>query len=520
MASRSIRGNPRLAMAAVGLAAFMTSLDNTVVNVALPSIQRDLGLSLGGLEWVASAYVLVFASLLLAGGRLADLYGRKRMFLAGTAVFTAASLVSGLARGEGVLLAGRVAQGAGAALAAPTALAIISAMFPGERERSRAVGAWSGVTALAVALAVALGPLAGGFISQHWQWGWIFFINVPLGLLTLALGAAAISESRGHGVSRSVDLPGLGSATLALAALAYALIQGHQAGWTSPAILACFSAATAAGGVFAVVESRSAAPMVDLALFRSRVLSGGTATLVLWGFGVLGVYFFTPLYLQVVLGFSPTRAGLAFVPMALLMAASATLAPLVSGRAGANRTVAVGMALVAAGLAATALLGQHASFAGLMAPLAAVGIGSGLTMPITAAILGVLPQAQAGVAGGILNAAREASGLLGVTVIGAILTARQGAALQAGATPHAAFLAGYSAGLAAAAALVLAGGIIALRTLSGRVPAAEVQPPPAAIPAGPRRVPAAAIPAAAALAAPRHPAAQARPCAEAPGAAA
>src|SRR5712692_6483818 len=197
MASRSIRGNPRLAMAAVGLAAFMTSLDNTVVNVALPSIQRDLGLSLGGLEWVASTYVLVFASLLLAGGRLADLYGRRRMFLAGTALFTAASLVSGLARGESVLLAGRVAQGAGAALAAPTALAIISAMFPGERERSRAVGAWSGVTALAVA------PLAGGFISQHWHWGWIFFINVPLGLLTLAIGAAAISETRSHGISRS-----------------------------------------------------------------------------------------------------------------------------------------------------------------------------------------------------------------------------------------------------------------------------------------------------------------------------
>jgi EmrB/QacA subfamily drug resistance transporter len=511
MASRSIRGNPRLAMAAVGLATFMTSLDNTVVNVALPSIQRDLGLSLGGLEWVASAYVLVFASLLLAGGRLADLYGRRRLFLAGTAMFTAASLVSGLARSEVVLLAGRVAQGAGAALAAPTALAIISAMFPGERERSRAMGAWSGVTALAVAL----GPLAGGVISQHWQWGWIFFINVPLGLLTLALGAVAISESRGHGVSRGVDLPGLGSATLALAALAYALIQGHQAGWTSPVILACFSAAAAAAGVFAVAESRSAAPMIDLALFRSRVLSGGTATLVLWGFGVLGVYFFTPLYLQAVLGFSPTRAGLAFVPMALLMAASATLAPLVSGRAGANRTVAAGMALVAAGLAATALLGQHASFTGLMAPLAAVGIGSGLTMPITAAILGVLPQAQAGVAGGILNAAREASGLLGVTVIGAILTARQGAALEAGATPDAAFLAGYSAGLAAAAALVLAGGIIALRTLSGRLPAADAQPLPAAAPAGPRRVPAAA-----AVAAPSHSAAQARPCAEAPGAAA
>src|SRR6266851_1716494 len=506
MAPRTIRGSRRLALAAVELATFMTSLDNTVVNVALPSIQRDLRLSIGGLEWVASTYVLVFASLLLAGGRLADLYGRRRMFLAGTALFTAASLVSGLARGEGVLLAGRVAQGAGAALAAPTALAIISAMFPSERERSRAVGAWSGVTALAVAL----GPLTGGFISQHWHWGWIFFINVPLGILTLALGAAAISETRGHGISRSIDLPGLGSATLALAALAYALIQGHQAGWTSPVILTSFALAAAAGGVFAIVESRSAAPMVDLALFRSRVFTGGTATLVLWGFGVLGVYFFTPLYLQAVLGFSPTRAGMGFVPMALLMAVSATLAPLVLGRAGANRTVAAGMALVAAGLAATVLLGQHASFAGLMAPLAAVGIGSGLTMPITAAILGVLPPDRAGVAGGILNVAREASGLLGVTIIGAILTARQGAALAAGATPHAAFLAGYSAGLAAAAALVLVGGVIALRTMPGRAPATTLRPLPRPVQVGSRRNPATATPAAAS-AAPRRAVALSRP---------
>ncbi len=525
MLSRSIRDNPRLALAAVALATFMTSLDNTVVNVALPSIQRDLRLSLGGLEWVASAYVLVFASLLLAGGRLADLYGRKRLFLAGTAVFTAASLVSGLARGEGALLAGRVLQGAGAALAAPTALAIISAMFPGERERGRAVGAWSGITALAVAL----GPLAGGFISQHWHWGWIFFINVPLGLVTLALGAAAISESRPAAAARRLDVPGLATSTIALAALTYALIQGHAAGWTSPVILASLAAAGAAGIAFYAAESQATAPMVDLALFRSRVLAGGTATLVLWGFGVLGVYFFTPIYLQVVLGFSPTRAGLAFVPMALLMAASATLAPLVSGRAGASRTVAAGMALAAAGLAATALLGQHASFAALMGPLAAVGIGSGLTMPVTAAILGALPPGRAGVAAGILNTAREASGLLGVTVIGAILTTRQGAALADGATPHAAFLAGYSAGLAAAAGLVLAGGFIALRTMPRRTPAATARPQPRLAPAGQRRVPAARIPAtanpaapipAAASAAPRQLAARSKPCAQPPAAAA
>jgi EmrB/QacA subfamily drug resistance transporter len=487
MAFQSVRDNRWWALAAVGLATFMTSLDNTVVNVALPSIQRDLHLSLGGLEWVASAYVLVFASLLLAGGRLADLYGHRRIFLAGMTVFTVASLVSGLARGEAVLLSGRVLQGAGAALAAPATLAIISSMFPVERERSRAVGIWSGVTALALAC----GPLAGGFISQRWHWGWIFFINVPLGILALALGAVAISGSRDRGLPRHLDLPGMASVTVALSALTYALIQGYVTGWTAPVILASFALAAAAACLFAVAESRSAAPMVDLALFRNRVFTGGTVTLVLWGFGVLGVYFFTPIYLQDVLGFSPTRAGLAFVPMALLMAAAATLAPLVSARIGANRTVAAGMVLVAAGLMATALLGQHAGFASLMAPLAAVGIGSGLTMPITAVILDVLPQAQAGVAGGILNAAREASGLLGVTVIGAILTARQAAAVAGGATPQAAFLSGYSAGLAAASVLVLAGAFLGLRTLRARI-----------------------------LAAPQHPAVRLRPCARPPAAAA
>src|SRR6266567_2803692 len=470
----TIRGNRALALAAVSLATFMTSLDNTVVNVALPSIQRDLRLSLGGMEWAASSYVLVFASLLLAAGRLADLYGRRRLFLAGTATFTAASVVSGLATGESVLLAGRVLQGAGAALATPTTLAIISAMFPDGRQRARAVGAWSGVTALAVAL----GPLAGGFISQHWHWGWIFYINVPLGIITLGTGAAAISESRDRSARRSLDLPGLATSTVALSGLTYALIQGHAAGWTSPVILAAFAVTATAAAAFAAAESRSGAPMVDLALFRSRVFSGGTATLVLWGFGVLGVYFFTPLYLQGILGFSPTRAGLAFVPMALLMAASATMAPLVSGKAGTGRTVAAGMGLVAAGLAATALLGQHASFASLMPPLAAIGAGSGLTMPVTAAILSVLPPGRAGVAAGILNAAREASGLLGVTVIGAILAARQAAALAGGATPHVAFLHGYSAGLAAAAVLVAVGGAIALRALRGHGDPATAQPQP------------------------------------------
>jgi EmrB/QacA subfamily drug resistance transporter len=466
-------------LAAVALATFMTSLDNTVVNVALPSIQRDLGLTLAGLEWITSAYILVFASLLLAGGRLGDRYGHRTLFLVGLSLFTAASLLAGLAGTQGVLLAGRVLQGIGAALVTPATLAIIPATFPDAKQRNLAVALWSAVAALALAV----GPLAGGLLSQHWHWSWIFFINVPIGAATLTLAALAIPKARDP-VAPTLDLAGLATATVALFGMTYALIQGHDAGWTSPPILAALALATAAGGAFAVVESRSHAPMVDPTLFRNRVFTGGTLILLLWGLALIGVYFFTALYLQTVLGFSPTKAGLAFVPMALLMAAVAPLAAPLSERIGANRTVAAGMGLVAAGLLDAALLGAHAGFADLLAPMALLGIGSGLTMPLTANVLAVLPPGRAGVASGILNATREVAGLLGVTVIGALLTARRAQALAAGATPTAAFLHGYTTGLLAAALLVAIGGAVSLATLDRT---ATPQPAPAAGPRPARR---------------------------------
>jgi MFS family permease len=211
------------ALIGVSLASFMTFLDNNVVNVALPSIQRDLHLTISGLEWIVSSYILVFSGLMLVGGRLADVFGRRRLFVTGLAVFTGASLMAGLAGNQSMLIAGRVLQGVGAALSVPSTLAIISATFPDPKERSRAVGVWSAVGALALAL----GPLTGGFISDRWHWGWIFLINVPVGIATIVITAVSMPESRESG-RRRLDLPGLVTSATALFAVTYALIEGHN----------------------------------------------------------------------------------------------------------------------------------------------------------------------------------------------------------------------------------------------------------------------------------------------------
>jgi len=456
---------------AVALATFMTYLDNNIVNVALPVIQRDLHLSTAGLEWIVSGYILVFASLLLAGGRLADVYGRRRLFAIGLIIFTVASFVAGLAGSADVLVAARAVQGLGAALLTPTTLAIISATYPDPRERNMAVGVWSAVGALALAL----GPLLGGLISDHLSWGWIFFINVPVGIATLALGLWAISESRESSAPRRLDMPGVVLSSVALFGLTYSLIEGHDRGWTSPIILGGFLLAATLGLAFVWREQHTAEPMVAMGLFRERVFSGGLIALIMWGFGIFGIYFFTSLYLQNVLGFSPTEAGAAFVPMALLMAAGAIASEGVARRIGAYRSVGLAMALMAAGIASVSLLGADATFWQLMPSFAAIGVGGGLTVPLTATVLSAMPRDEAGVASGIFNASREVSGLLGITVIGAILTARQGEALRSGHSPVDAFLSGYQLGLLVAAVLVAAGGVAAylgLRTARGSETAA------------------------------------------------
>ncbi|MHA3704738.1 MFS transporter [Jatrophihabitans sp. YIM 134969] len=457
------------ALLAVALATFMTYLDNNIVNVAIPAIQRDLGLTTAGLEWVVSAYILVFAGLLLAGGRLADAFGRRRLFLVGLGIFTAASVVAGIAGSVEVLIAARAVQGLGAALVTPTTLAIISHAYPDPRERTQAIGIWAGVGALALAV----GPLLGGVLSQHASWGWIFEINAPVGVAVFALGAWAISESRDV-VRKRLDVPGIATSAVGLTALTWALIEGASRGWTSVAILAAFGVAAVAGAVFVAIEQRAQDPMVSLPLFRIRAFSGGTIALMLWAFGLFGIYFFTSIYLQQALGFSPTEAGLAFLPMATVMVIGAIVSERVARAVGAHRSVAAGMVLMAVGIGTIALLGDDASYLQLMPSFVVIGIGGGLTTPLTATVVGIMPSAQAGVASGLFNASREVAGLLGITVIGAILAARESAATRGGALPMEAFLSGYRLGLLVSAALVAVGGVAAWLALrSVPAPAAD-----------------------------------------------
>ena len=455
---------PRLTLLAVSLATFMTYLDNNIVNVAMPTIQHDLNLSTSGLEWVVSAYILVFASLLLAGGRLADVVGRRRVFLIGLTIFTGASLVAGLAGDVATLITSRAVQGLGAAMLTPTTLAIISATFTDKRKRAAAVGVATGVGALALAV----GPLIGGFLSQHVSWGWIFFLNVPVGIVTGALAVFAIRESSAEDAPRRLDIPGIVTSTGALSALTYGLIEGHSLGWSSPAILTAFAVAVVLAVGFLSVERRAAQPMIKLSLFADRVFSGGIIALMMWAFGLFGIYFYTAIYLQQVLGFSATEAGAAFVPMALLMVVGAIASEQISHRVGAHRLVSFAIVLMGLGIASVALLGDHAGYGALMPSFIAIGIGGGLSTPLTASVLEAMPRAEAGVASAVFNASREVAGLLGITVIGVVLTARQTALSGSGSAPLDAYLGGYKLGLLVAGALVVVGGITAYFGLRNR----------------------------------------------------
>ena len=453
------------ALAAVSLATLMTYLDNNVINVAIPTIQRDLHLSVTGLEWIVSSYLLVLAGLLLVGGRLADVYGRRRVFLTGLAIFTLSSLTAGLAGSGGVLIGARAVQGLGAALLMPATLAIIGHAFTDVRERTAAIGIWSAIGGGGRARR----PEGGGLISQHKHRGRILQKKHPKGVVTFAIAIPSIAESRADLESRRLDVPGLVTSAVALTSLTYALIEGHDRGWTSGQILGAFGLAAAATAAFLAIESRVRQPMVQTAVFRARELSGGTAVMMIWAFGVLGIYFFTSLYLQGILGFSPTKAGLAFVPMALFVVLASMVAARVTSLIGGHRTVAAGVLLMVVGLLLFARLGAGASFAALIPGFAVFGIGIGLmNVPLTTAVLDGLPAEHAGIASALLNNSREVAGLLGITVIGAVLRAQQGISLRGGASAPQAFLDGYHAGLWVTIGLLAAGVVVSYVSLRPR----------------------------------------------------
>jgi len=463
-------------LVAVGFGLFMIMLDNTVVNVALPTIQRDLGAKLSELEWIVSGYALTFAALMLTGGKLADLFGRRRLFVIGLAVFSGASLACALAPSPGFLIGARVVQGVGAALMNPATLSIISAAFP-PRQRGTAIGIWAGVAALALAI----GPLVGGLLTEHVGWSAIFYINVPIGVLAIVASFLLIDESRDTSEGQRPDVPGLVSSGAGMFAVTYALIEANAYGWGSARILGAFALAAAAAALFVVLERHQRAPMLDLGLFRNRTFAGANLLLLLVALALFGVFFFLSLYMQNILGYSPVKAGAAFLPMTVLIMVVAPLAGRMSDRSGSRWLLTGGMTLVAAQLLYFSRLGVDESFWSLVPGMLLGGAGMGAAMaPATAAGLSGVAVDKAGVGSAVLNSSRQLGGSIGVALMGAIMTHEIG-----GRSTPTAFVHALSVSLEVGAAIALAGALVAVVLVRP-----HVEPGPLSFPASGAEAPA------------------------------
>ena len=448
-------------LAAVSFGLFMIMLDNTIVNVALPSIERDLHVSISSLEWVVTAYALTFAALLVTGGKLADLLGRRLIFNVGIVVFTLSSLACGLAPSAGFLIGARAVQGIGAALMNPATLSIITTTFA-PKERGQAIGIWAGVSALALAI----GPLAGGLIVDNLNWHWIFFVNVPVGIAGIIVSQLVIKESRDTSREQSVDLPGLATSGLGLFAITYALIEGNQKGWSSPEIVGLFAAAVVLLGGFVLVERRQRLPMLDLSLFRNRAFTGASLVAMLVSLGMFGIFFYVSLYIQNILHFSPTKAGASFLPMTVLIILIAPLAGKFSDRFGSRVFAGGGMLLLAGSLFLFSEQGIHANFWNLLPAMLLGGTGMALTMtPTTAAAMSAVRADKAGVGSAVLNSMRQVGGSLGIALMGAIVASNLKTGLAAGDTQPVAFVGALHDALRVAAAIALTGSVVAVLTV-------------------------------------------------------
>ncbi|HEY8406930.1 MAG TPA: MFS transporter [Gaiellaceae bacterium] len=406
-------------LAAVAVGLFMIMLDNTVVNVALPSMRRSLHMSLSELEWVVAGYALTFAAFMLTGGKLADYVGRRLIFMLGLVVFTGASLACGLAPNGGFLIGARVVQGLGGALMNPATLSIITATFP-PRERGRAIGIWAGVSAMALAI----GPLVGGLLTEHVNWNWIFFINVPVGIAGLVTAPLLIDESRDTSHEQRLDVPGLATSGLGLFALTFAFIEANSYGWTSWQILGAFAVAAVALIAFILLERHQRIPMLDLSLFRNRTFGGANASMLFVGLAMFGTFFYVSLYMQQVLGYSPVQTGASFLPLTLLIIVIAPRAGALTDKVGSRWLVGFGMTLLAVMLFYYSQLGANESFWKILPGLLIGGIGMGSTMtPLTAAAMSAVAVDKAGVGSAVLNSARQVGGSLGIAVMGAIVAA-------------------------------------------------------------------------------------------------
>jgi EmrB/QacA subfamily drug resistance transporter len=409
-------------LGAVAFGLFMIMLDNTVVNVALPSIAADLKVGLSELEWIVTGYALTFASLMLTGGKLADLLGRRLIFILGLAIFTASSLACGLAESGEMLIGARVVQGAGAALMNPATLSIIAATFP-PRQRGTAIGIWAGVSALALAF----GPLVGGLLTEHISWNWIFFVNVPVGAIAIVASVLLIPESRDQSLEQRLDLPGLLTSGLGLFSLTYALIEGNSYGWMSGRIIGAFAVAIALLAAFVLLERHQRIPMLDLSLFKNGTFTGANLAVLLVALAMFGVFFFVSLYMQGVLGYSAVQAGAAFLPMTVLIMFVAPIAGRSTDRFGSRWLITVGMLLLAGQLLYFSRLGVEESYWHIFPAMLIGGFGMAMVMtPSAAAAVRALPVDKSGVGSAVLNAFRQVGGSVGIALMGAIMAHRIG----------------------------------------------------------------------------------------------
>jgi EmrB/QacA subfamily drug resistance transporter len=483
-AGRAVPGWAALAVCC--LAQFMVVLDISIVNVALPQMKAGLRLSPGGEQWVINAYTLTFAGLLMLGGRAADLFGRRRVFLLGVGLFTLFSLIGGLAQDGAWLITARALQGSAGAVLAPATLSLLTTTFTAPAERRRAVGAWSATAASGAAI----GVLVGGILTSLLDWRWVLFVNVPVGLVLLAGAAWALTESRAGDTAGRLDVPGAVTVTAGMALIVYAIVGTSTHPRGSARTISILAAGIVMLGAFALIEARLARhPLVPLGVFRRRSLTVANGVSLAFGASIFSLFFFLSLYLQQVNGYTPLRAGLAFLPVGLAILSAALPAARVVARIGARRQLVIGLLLAAAGLAwMTRLAPGDGYWPGVFLPGLLAGAGFGLSLaPMTIAATAGLPPQQAGLASGLLNTTRQVGGAIGLAA-----TATLAAAVHPhSAAPHvvaAALATGYDRAFAISAAVLAAGALAAL-LLPGRLGMAQ-RLAPASERAEPRAAPA------------------------------
>lgn len=461
------------AFAVLAVAYFMTIVDLSIVNVSLPTIGRDLHLSPSGLQWVVTAYGLTFGGLMLLGGRAADLLGRRRIFLLGLVVFTAASLACGLARTGALLIVMRGVQGVGAAIVLPAALAIVMNIFDEGADRNKALGVWGGLGAGGATV----GLIAGGLLTRYAGWQYVFYLNVPVGLATLVLAPRIVPESRLEAVRRRFDLAGAFTVTGAMLLLVYAISTAPAHGWTGARTIASLSVAAALLVSFVVIEARVAAPLVPLRMLRHRGIAGANTVGMLLGGSFYAFLFIGTLYMQQVLGYSALTTGLAWLAASLTSIALAGLSQRVVTRLGPAPILALGMVLIAGGTLWATLVAVHGRFwADLAGPLFVTGAGTAFAfIPISIAGLTGVAARDAGIASGLLNTAQQVGGAIGVAAVSTVAAGRTHTLAGHGRLPDEALTGGFhwAFGVCAAVAVfaVPVGGLVIPRRSAPRAPA-------------------------------------------------